>query len=352
MGVLLNTARNAARDGILSTREVGQLVSQALTDGRVSRGELEDLKKVQAELVDELTPEARRAIKNFLSLGTSFDPGIAGAIFGVTDEVADKLEKAGAKTPMELLLKAKTPAERKKLAGVAGLDEVLVTSLAEQVDLARLVGVGPKYAAMLQKIGVNDVGELSQQNGVSLRRQITSFLNTTEGRAISSRRPSLATVKGWIEASKTLPRMIRREGEGGADFTKSSFDALKKSEKAMLLFGFDVRVPSGFVFDADALAVSEVRRKPSEIAASAKLLTDTNFNAEYESTELLSTEVIKVGDEILGYRLTFEVATAEGAVDSEAGGSARLRGTVDVAMSPTGEILETRPYLDEDYNHE
>jgi hypothetical protein len=351
MGILLNTARNAARDGILSTREVGQLISQALTDGKVTRGEVEDLKKVQSELASELTPEARRAINNFLSLGSSFDPGLAGVIFGVTDEQVDKLEKAGVKTPMELLLKAKTPAERSKLANLAGIDEVLVTSLAEQVDLARIIGIGPKYAAILQKIGVNDIGELSEQNPVALRRQIASFLNTTEGRAIATRRPSLNTVKGWVQASKTLPRMIRREGQGGADFNKASFEALKKEEKALLLFGFDVHIPSGFVFDASHLSVSEVRRKPAEIGAAVKTLIDSNFDGEYETSELLSTEVIKVGDEILGYRLVFEVATESGG-DSESGGDVRMRGTVDVALLPNGEVLEMRPYLDEDYNHE
>ncbi len=127
MGVLFNSAKSAATDGLLSTREVGKLISKALDDGRVHQGEIADLKKIQTEFYDELTPQARRALRSFLSLGNTFDPGIAGQLFGVTDDVADKLEKANNKTKQELLLASKTPDMRAAIAGAAGIDEVVVT---------------------------------------------------------------------------------------------------------------------------------------------------------------------------------------------------------------------------------
>ncbi len=378
MGVILNTAKNLARDGVLSTREIGELVSKSLEDGKLSRSEAADLRKVQNDLYNELTPEARRAISNFLSLGSSFEPNLAGQIFGVSDQVGDQLEAQGIRTAAALLAETRTDTDRKNLATAAGLDKALVTTLAEHADLARTVGVGMKYAAVLNKIGINDVQELATQNGVALRRQITSFLNTTEGRTITSRRPSLASVKSWIENAKTLPRMLRHVGDAGADFNKDVFDGLNNTQKHLLLQGIDVRLGDGFLLDADQLDISVVRRRTSGLKDSMDLLESTNFNATYESVEAQNVERIKVGDDVLGYRATYEVTLTVGgdselaiAADSEAGGSLsvidvagppdtegglpamRLRGTVDVTFDEDGKILGTNELLDYDFfNHE
>ena len=355
MGVILNSARTAARGGVLSTREVGQLISTALADGKLNRGEISDLKKVQTELQQELSPSARKALRNFLSLGSDFEPGLAGKIFGLGDEDADKLESAGVRTTQDLLLRNTNPADRAATANQAGLSDVMVTALVEQADLARTVGIGAKYAAMLNKVGINDVQELSSQNAVQLRRQVTSFLNTTEGQAITSRRPSLKTVKKWIKAAKALPRMVRQQGDSGADFNKAQFDALPADQRASFLFGADVRVAGGFVFDDRQTDVSLVRRRPAELAGTIDGLIDGGFDGEYETVETVSIERVKVGDELLGFRASFDVL-GESEMDSEhaglTGGSLRLIGTVDVVFDDAGKVIEAQHFTDWDFNHE
>jgi hypothetical protein len=214
--------------------------------------------------------------------------------------------------------------------------------------------VGPKYAAMLNKIGINDVQELADQNAVALRRQITSFLNTTDGKKITSRRPSLATVKKWIQGSKALPRMMKQLGDTGPDFDKAAFDKLPQYQQHMLLMGWDVRVNSGFIFDDAQLEVSQVQRKPRALGDAIKELENSAFGGDYESADLSSVERLKVGDELIGYRATFDVV-AEGELDSELAGltgDERMRGTVDVTFDENGKVLGQESYLDYDYSHE
>jgi len=345
MGILFSTAQNAARDGLLSTREVGQLISKALEDGTVTAGETEDLKKIRSELYNELTPEARRAISNFLSLGSSFSTDLAANIFGISDEAIDGLERADVRSAQELLIQSRTPEDRQRIAGLASLDEVLVTALAEKVDLSRVLGIGPKYAAVLQGVGINDVQELAGQNAVALRRQITSYLNTTDGRAITTRRPSLDSVKGWIESAKALPRMLRRLGDGGADFDKAAFDALSNTEKSLFLWGNDVRVNTGFVFNAADVQVSGVSQPSGKIKDAIETITSGAFDGDYESAELSYLEEVKVGDEVIGYRASFDVIGDFGVfyegvqVPSNGGAGNTSEGTVDVAFDANGAVL-------------
>lgn len=64
-------------------------------------------------------------------------------------------------------------------------------------DLARIKGIGPKYAEMLKSIGVDSVKELRHRNAEHLKEMI----ETRHGKVIGL---SVAECAGWIEEAKSL----------------------------------------------------------------------------------------------------------------------------------------------------
>ncbi|MBV9312412.1 MAG: DUF4332 domain-containing protein [Pseudonocardia sp.] len=62
-------------------------------------------------------------------------------------------------------------------------------------DLAKLKGIGPKYAEMLQSIGVGSIKELRHRNPAHLKEMI----ETRHGRVIGL---SEASCKIWIDEAK------------------------------------------------------------------------------------------------------------------------------------------------------
>jgi hypothetical protein len=340
MGILLDRARSLAADNTLSARDLGKVLSKALDDGEIHISEKKDLEKIRDEMDTTLTPAARMALREFLSLGTHFDGNLANALFGISEEDADKLEKAGIKSVSDLLRTTRTHTDRVGVAGSAGVDVVVVTALAEQADLARTVGVGRTYAALLQGVGINNVAELSEQNAVNLRRSIGNFLKTSDGQAIGKRRPSLASVKNWIANAKLLPKLIRELGDEGPAFTKEAFDALPAHQKAMLFWGLNVRLDDGSLFPANDLTAKTPQRKPAAITAKIEEWVDGKFGGDFDFVQLSNIERIKLDDDTLGYRATFDVRSTEN-YDSEGYGyDEGIEGYVEVAFDTEGVVLD------------
>ena len=351
MGIILKNAQNAARDGVLSSRDVGSLISKALENGELSRAEIKDLEKVQSELESSMTPDARVALQRFLSMGDNFDGNLAGEIFGLNQDQGDKLEKAGISTVTNLLIASKMPEDRQKLANEAQIDLVKLTNFVEQADLSRVVGVGKQYAALLHGVGINNPQELSRQDPDTLKQKLSDFMATPEGREIASRRPSSRAVNKWVQNAKTLPKMMHYVNDDSASFTKEAFDSLKDYQKAMLFWGSDVRVGNGGVFEHEDLSVSVPRRKPTAVNNYIREVETSGFNGDFEFAELADIERIKLGDDTLGYRMTFDVKSESvdseagvggaGHVDSELGGGGIIQeGTVSVALDPQGNVLD------------
>jgi predicted flap endonuclease-1-like 5' DNA nuclease len=64
-------------------------------------------------------------------------------------------------------------------------------------DLAKLKGIGPKYAEMLKSIGVDSIKELRHRNAASLKEMIES----RHGKVIGL---SENECKTWIEEAKAF----------------------------------------------------------------------------------------------------------------------------------------------------
>ena len=67
--------------------------------------------------------------------------------------------------------------------------------MAMENDLHKLNGIGPKHTAMLEKIGVDSIKELSHRNASSLK----SAIEERHGRVIGL---SERQVQGWIDQAK------------------------------------------------------------------------------------------------------------------------------------------------------
>ncbi len=65
-------------------------------------------------------------------------------------------------------------------------------------DLARIKGIGPKYAEMLKSIGVDSVKELRHRNPEHLKEMI----ETRHGPVIGL---SLAECQDWVDQAKASP---------------------------------------------------------------------------------------------------------------------------------------------------
>jgi hypothetical protein len=349
MGVLLNKAKTFARDGVLSAREVGQLLSGALKDGVLEVAQRKDLHEILTSMGPALTPEARKAIGSILS-NTAFLPNLSAYIRGLSGKDADVFEKQGIVVPKDLLLRARTEDGRTDLAGKTGFSASKILELAEKIDLSRARGVGSATAAVLHKVGVKNIQTLASSEPTELRRKISEFLITPSGKAIMKRRPTLEKVTSWIENAKTQPRAIVYPGTQQPGFTKSAFEALSKDEKAQLLFGYDVVKSDGSRFDSGDLKFDTVQRKPQAIADLVEKLEGNKLEGAYDNVSFSLVERVKLNDDTIGFRIVFDVSTGE--PEGEVVDPGESVGTVQVVCDPNGNVLGQEDDVYSNDNHE
>lgn len=111
------------------------------------------------------------------------------------------------RTTEALLKRASDPAGRKELAEATGLSEADLLSWAHRSDLLRIKGIGPEYALMLTKAGVETLKELRRRNPVNLAR----LLNDVGAKMPSVRRvPTEDLVASWILSAQTIEPLVER----------------------------------------------------------------------------------------------------------------------------------------------
>lgn len=129
---------------------------------------------------------------------------IAAAASLESDDVA-KLHAAGIRDLDGFLAKAATPKGREELARATGYDARTILTWANEMDLARIRGVGPIFAALLKAAGVDTVPELAQRNAANLAAKLAE-VNAADG--IADEVPSEEQVGWWVAQAKELPRVI------------------------------------------------------------------------------------------------------------------------------------------------
>jgi predicted flap endonuclease-1-like 5' DNA nuclease len=126
-------------------------------------------------------------------------------IEGVGPAYAAKLQKAGVRSTESLLARGGTPAGRKEIAAKSGVSDALILEWVNHVDLFRIKGVGSEYADLLEAAGVDTVVELAQRNPDQLHPKL---LATNQAKKLVRRPPGSGQVRGWIQQAKKLPRKV------------------------------------------------------------------------------------------------------------------------------------------------
>jgi len=124
---------------------------------------------------------------------------------GVGPVIGAKLRGAGVQTTDDLLEKAGPAAGRAALAAASGVSADQLLKWVNHADLYRLSGVGSEYADLLEAAGVDSCPELARRNAANLA---ATMAEANAAKSIVRRLPTEATIAGWIEQAKALPKVV------------------------------------------------------------------------------------------------------------------------------------------------
>jgi predicted flap endonuclease-1-like 5' DNA nuclease/uncharacterized membrane protein len=130
---------------------------------------------------------------------------LSSAVRSLDQEQAEKLYAGAIENLDNLLEKGATPEGRKEIAAATGVDESVVLKWVNELDLARVNGIGPKYAELLKEAGVDTVPELAQRNPQNLSQKLA---DVNAGLGIVQESPSEKQVASWVTQAKELPRVV------------------------------------------------------------------------------------------------------------------------------------------------
>lgn len=126
-------------------------------------------------------------------------------IEGVGPVYAAKLEKAGIKWVEDLLEKCASRKGRGQVAEETGIEEKLILKWTNHADLMRIKGVGPEYSELLEAAGVDTVKELATRRADNLAAKMAEV---NAGEKYTRNEPSAETVGKWVAEAKTLPAVM------------------------------------------------------------------------------------------------------------------------------------------------
>lgn len=127
-------------------------------------------------------------------------------IEGVGPKYAAKLEKVGIRNTNQLLDKAATRKGRKELAEASGIDETLILKWANMCDLMRIKGIGEEFSELLEVAGVDTVKELRKRRADNLHKAM-SEANTKK--KLVRQLPGLGQVESWVVQAKAMPPIMK-----------------------------------------------------------------------------------------------------------------------------------------------
>lgn len=108
-------------------------------------------------------------------------------------------------TVHQLLDRGATPKDREELATSTGASTKLLLEWVNHIDLARIKGIGWKYADLLEAAGVDTMPKLAQHNAGNLHAKLVEINAAKE---LVRRLPTVDQPKTWLAEAKTLPHVI------------------------------------------------------------------------------------------------------------------------------------------------
>jgi predicted RecB family nuclease len=118
---------------------------------------------------------------------------------------ADILQKIGIRSTERLLLVAAHKQGRLDLALQIDVPEKLILKWVNLADLIRIKGIGEEYSDLLQEAGVNTIKKLRARNPINLFK-ILKRINTEKH--LVRRLPSPTDVEEWIKEAKILKPLV------------------------------------------------------------------------------------------------------------------------------------------------
>jgi len=125
---------------------------------------------------------------------------------GIGPAFGAQLVAAGVRTTDDLLTAGATRGGRQRLADATGISGQLILEWVNHVDLMRVPGIGPQYSDLLEAAGVDSPAELVQRNAANLATTIQEVVAARPG--VVRRIPTEADVAAWIEAARSMPRVV------------------------------------------------------------------------------------------------------------------------------------------------
>jgi predicted flap endonuclease-1-like 5' DNA nuclease len=127
-------------------------------------------------------------------------------IEGIGPTYAAKLEKSGVKSINDLLEKAATPKGRRELSEETGISLALIEEWVSQADFMTIDGIGPQYADLLKAAGVDTVPELSLRDPVAV---LDRMVKVNDEKHLVNQLPPVQEISKWIKQALRSPRRIR-----------------------------------------------------------------------------------------------------------------------------------------------
>lgn len=126
-------------------------------------------------------------------------------IEGIGPAYAAKLNKAGVRGVNGLLQAGRTRKGRQELAKETGFQSKTILEWVNRADLFRVKGVSTQYSDLLEYAGVDTVAELAQRRPEAL---LEAMAKANAKRNLVRRMPVLSQVKAWVKHAKSLKRMV------------------------------------------------------------------------------------------------------------------------------------------------
>ncbi|HHX07811.1 MAG TPA: DUF4332 domain-containing protein [Chloroflexi bacterium] len=126
-------------------------------------------------------------------------------IEGIGPKYAAKLQEIGIKSVAQLLKAGEQPKGREELAEKTGIDKGLILEWVNHADLYRIKGIAEEYSDLLEEAGVDTVVELATRNPENLFKKI---METNETKKLVRRPPSQKMVENWVHQAKDMPRGV------------------------------------------------------------------------------------------------------------------------------------------------
>ncbi len=126
-------------------------------------------------------------------------------IEGIGPAYAAKLDKIGIRTVEALLKRGCSEQGRKEIAAAAEISHTQVLEWVNRADLYRIKGVGGQYSDLLENAGVDTVVELSKRVPENL---CSKMAEVNQAKNLVNKLPSPKQVENWVEQAKRLPRIV------------------------------------------------------------------------------------------------------------------------------------------------